>query len=143
MSTDRQPRPREYFDACLARQVAESDMSEALHGWHRTDRAPGQHIIGDFIRAVLAIHTAPEARVFYDGYTDWLRERNPGTSDDEIAAIARSNIGWCYGEGMPTLDMDMWREVCGAAHPVFGTTMPSAEEAFRMGQELGEKGRRP
>jgi hypothetical protein len=51
---------------------------------------------------------------------------------------ARENIGWAVGD----LNREQGRrvmELFECPHPVFGTTYPTAEEAFRLGMESGEK----
>lgn len=74
------------------------------------------HTMGDFVRAVLAIQDAGEARAFYDSYIVWLDARPDRLTT--VEGVARSNIGWCYGEGMTPEHIAMWKQATGAAHPV-------------------------
>jgi hypothetical protein len=79
----------------------------------------GEHTIGEFIRAVFSINNELDAHSFYNGYIEWLNK----LPDDEHFTkieIAQRNIGWCFGEGMSSNKIDMWRKVCNAFHPVFG-----------------------
>jgi hypothetical protein len=90
----------------------------------------GKHNIGDLIDAVLGIHTPSEALSFYNDYVEWIRALrakktvafDPSSTPEDTA---RSNIGWCFGEGMPEQDVVMWSTAVGASHPVFGTAVNS------------------
>lgn len=95
------------------------------------------HTIGDLYNAVLAIHDANDARAFYVDYVAWL-EVQPDLSHS-ADAVAKANIGWLFGEGMPPENIRMWVEVCGASHPIFGTMQPrpTPEQAFKAGLERG------
>jgi hypothetical protein len=94
--------------------------------------------IGEFIRRVLAIKDPDAASAFFNETLAQLRVDYPGTPDPE--AVVRSNIGWCFGEGMTIPCRKMWTAVCGAEHPVFGKMerSPTPEEALRAGMELGK-----
>lgn len=96
----------------------------------------GDFTIGEFISAIFSIEDETDAKALYDGYLDYLRQQADigGTPED----IARSNIGWCFGEGMVPERIKMWVKVCGASHPVFGTTVPSLQEAFSEGVKRGK-----
>ena len=102
---------------------------------------PDTMTIGQLIGAVLAVDTEADARRFFGGYLAWQRTQRqaPGTTPERVVL---SNIGWCFGEGMPDARVAMWRRVCDAAHPVFGTSRPTADEALRAGLELGAALRR-
>ena len=105
----------------------------------------GVHTIGDLVGAILSIHDEEDATHFYRGYRAWmdahwnedgfLASDNTNTPDQ----IVKSNIGWCYGEGMPQADREMWIRVSGASHPVFGQSMPSPTDAFATGQAEGKR----
>lgn len=102
----------------------------------RQELPEGVHTIGEFISAVFSVENAEDAKEFYDGYLEYLHKLPELEGDPE--RIARSNIGWCFGEGMASEKIRMWNEVCGASHPVFGTGIPSAEEALKAGMKIGE-----
>jgi hypothetical protein len=106
-----------------------------------TERAPGTHTIGDFIRAVLAVEDEADARRFFDGYVAWL-EAQPDRALPALD-VARANVGWCFGEGMSPERVAMWHRLTGSAHPMFGTSMPTPEQAFAAGMKAGRKGRKP
>ncbi|KKL19293.1 hypothetical protein LCGC14_2466930, partial [marine sediment metagenome] len=78
-----------------------------------------------------------DAKKFYQGYLGFL-EQFPETKGDK-ERVARSNIGWCFGEGMTPDKIKMWSTVCEASHPVFGTTVPTSEEALEAGIKHGKK----
>lgn len=78
----------------------------------------------DFIREISNVSSPEEAQEFLLAY----REINPH---------ADAKIGWMIGE----VNRDVGRRIIewfGCSHPVFGTTFPTPEEAFRKGFEMGE-----
>ena len=101
--------------------------------------------MGAVVEAVLSIHTAKEARLFFDGYVKDIlnsKERSTERFSDRLGspeAIARSNIGWCFGEAMSDKDRRMWIKTCDAAHPAFGRKMPNPREAFEIGKRMGRR----
>ena len=107
------------------------------NGWHMPDVPRGTHTIGDLIQAVLEIDNEADMALFYQGAVEDTQDQmtqgkwqGQGTAQD----TARSNIGWCYGEGMDPERIAMWRRVTQAEHPVFGANMPSSPaEALRAG----------
>jgi hypothetical protein len=97
--------------------------------------------IGDLCSAVLEIKDRAKAARFYRGYVRWLRKRR----DLEASAenVAKTNIGWVFGEGMSPIHQRMWYEVVGAEHPVFGTTLasnnpPTYTEKLESGMRIGK-----
>ena len=94
--------------------------------------------MGDTVNAILEVSSMEDAKDFFDGYVEDITCRR-GKSQEEAEGTARSNIGFCFGEGMSKKRIAMWIQACGAAHPVFGTVMPSGEQAFKMGQAHGER----
>jgi hypothetical protein len=106
-----------------------------------TERAPGTHTIGDFIRAVLTVEDEADARRFFDGYVAWLESQPERTLP--ALDVARANVGWCFGEGMTPERVAMWHRLTGSAHPVFGTSKPTPEQAFAAGMNAAGKRVRP
>ncbi len=127
---------REFFDSKIQEQIDAARARHSEHGWEFPERREGGHTIGDFVQAVLAITDPDDACLFYEGCVSHLASQPDLTDTPE--AIAKSNIGWCFGEGMGSLYVHMWREVCQATHPIFGPTQPSPEEAFAAGIEAGK-----
>lgn len=137
---------RELIDAEQTRDIARRHE----HGWQGRRELPGgAFTIGDLASAVLAIDDPETARDFYRGYLSYLINLPDAVPDRNVADIAKANIGWCFGEGMTDERRAMWREACGATHPVFGAmvTRPSPEDAsacsvaFAM-TSRGDKGAR-
>ena len=91
----------------------------------------GVFTIGELAGAVLSIASPRVAVKFYEGYLEYLQIR--GKSRGRAEEIARSNIGWCFGEGMAPSRVEMWVETCQAYHPIFGSTIPTAQEAYKTG----------
>jgi len=119
---------RELIDEEIRRDEAEREKN----GLNQLIRQEGGHNIGDFIRAVLKINDEDTARQFYEGEVDYLNNQ-PDLSPIGAEAVARANIGFCFGEGMNPEQIKMWNQVCEASHPWFGTKLPSPEEAFEVG----------
>jgi hypothetical protein len=96
----------------------------------------------DIGAVVFSTKTAKEALAFYEGYVEWITNEKGSKAPATVAKaeqIARSNIGWFFGEGLPAKRIALWTEACGASHPVFGTKVPSPEVAFKKGLEMGKK----
>ena len=96
--------------------------------------------IGEFITAVLRIKDSVAARRFFTEYVEELRKM-PNAPEDPVDT-ARSNIGWCFGEGMDLDTREIWRRECGAYHPAFGEmrTNPTFEEALQLGMRIQKEG---
>lgn len=79
---------------------------------------------GDLIDAVVACQSREEAQEFMRAYR-------------AISPYARENIGYMAGylSREQATRVFEWFEV---SHPVFGTTFPTAEEAFKAGLKMGE-----
>lgn len=129
----------EYFLACIRTQIERDRARYSEHGWKFNVRGPDTFMIGDLVGAIMAVDNADDARRFYAGYLEELQRRDDLTRPAE--EIVRANIGWCFGEGMPSERIAMWVESTGSAHPIFGTmaTPPTPEEALEAGRRLGEK----
>lgn len=129
-----------YFKQCIQEQIDRDRVRCAEHGWSFRERsADAAFSHGDFIRAVLGIDNPEDARRFRDGYLEVMTAN--GVTPERQQELASSNIGWCYGEGMPSERIAMWVEATQASHPVFGTMLvrPTAEEALEAGKRLGEQ----
>lgn len=100
----------------------------------------GKITVGTLMAAIFSIHDAAHAHAFYEGYLEWQRAHHADAGPPED--VCKSNIGWCFGEGMSAEDREMWSAVCDAAHPVFGTRVPTAQEAFAAGVTDGLKARK-
>ena len=99
-----------------------------------------RYTIEDFVCAVLAIDNEDDAAKFYAGHVAHIQrtiDKGEWNSSSTAEEGAKSNIGWCFGEGMSDERRAMWVKVCGASHPVFGTKVPTAGEAFKMGETMG------
>ena len=96
-----------------------------------------KHTIGEFISAVCRIDNEADAKQFAVEYLEWLKLHADGKHKPED--VLRANIGWCFGEGMSQERIEMWRKVCNASHPFFGTTLPSMDQALAIGRGLGTK----
>lgn len=113
-------------------------VTKALeNGWEVLGRKRGSHTIGDFISAVFSVETLDEAKEFYAGYLVYLKPLDRTESEENVA---QSNIGWCFGEGMSDEKIALWKSaIAGIEHPIFGATMPSAEEVYRLAQQAASR----
>lgn len=129
----------EFFNERI-QQAIDVDVERCkAHGWRVVERSEGGHTIGDFYAAVLGIDNADEARRFFDGYVAWMEALPEDQRDPKRTAtdVARINIGWVFGEGMPEERQQMWADAVNATHPVFGAGMPTPEGAFLAGKIAG------
>jgi hypothetical protein len=113
-----------FFETCIKAQ--RNDISELT-----------KFTMGDCVQAIMAIDSINSARSFYEGYVEWLLDNAEFESQSDAERVAKSNIGFCYGEGMSPDRIAMWKEACSAEHLLFGATMPTPEEAFAEGVKRG------
>ncbi len=105
------------------------------------DLAPDKNPV---ITAIKHLKTAREIREFMRGYERYLiRHPNDSTKGREIET-ARSNVGYILGYFDDAVQRKWYRALPEVSHPVFGYGFgrgynPTPEEAFKMGQELGEE----
>ena len=96
----------------------------------------------NFVTEVKAIPCSdrPAARAFYEGHVASLRRSHP---DLDAEKVARSNIGFCFAEGMSVAARQMWRDVCGAEHPGLGPRytddLMSPSEWIEAGKHMAEQ----
>ena len=82
-----------------------------------------------------------EASMWMECIVEHTRLLRPELSYEEALTIEKENVG--YYSGYCAHDVaDRIMELYDCEHPFFGRSHPTAEEAFRMGQELGERLRR-
>ncbi len=105
-------------------------------------------ILGDFYTAVLKIDNEEDARKFFDSYEAFVEASpKPEGLDSKgrpyktrtSREVAAANIGWVFGEGMTPERVAMWAAATPAAHPAFGTTMPTPEKALAIGIAEGQR----
>lgn len=95
-----------------------------------------------FIWAVKAVPANRQAmRRFYNRELAWLRKEHPEIKDP--VGVLRSNIGWCFGEGLPVATRKLWAEETGAEHlmagPEFAQRDFTFEELLRSGMKYAER----
>ena len=137
-----QSKCRQYFEKRLQEEIDRDREESKRNGWKFSERTVMEPQKSDIWKAILRVKTTDVAKRFYTGFIVWLgkmQEREKVKSQMTAEAVAKDNIGWCYGEGMSPDQIRMWVEVCGAHHPVFGTKIPSAEEAYKLGLKYVEK----
>jgi hypothetical protein len=101
---------REFYEKCITEQIRlRPDRGSVVK-----NRTAENHTIGDFGDAVMAIHDAHDAIRFYNGYVEQMVAVY-NHSQKKAEEIARANIGWFFGEGMPKKDIQIWSRVCEAA----------------------------
>jgi len=127
-----------FFEQRISAEIEKDIKYRKKNKFDQVKRPEGMHTIGDFISAVFKINNKADAALFYRGYLEWLsklpkKEKSGKLTDEQVA---KSNIGWCFGEGMDSKMIKMWNKVTGAAHPIFGAMTPTPEEAFKAGMKL-------
>lgn len=110
-------------------------ITKAMENYTNIAVPEGDHTVGALISAVMEIDDEAEAQEFWRGYVDYITIAYPERPSEPVC---RSNIGWCFGEGMSNERKEMWIKVSGASHPVFGQMKPTTEEAFQAGIEAGK-----
>ena len=92
-------------------------IAKAMEQYAHIKVQEGDYTIGAFISAVMEIEDETEAQEFWHGYIGYMTAYYP---ERPAEPVCRSNIGWCFGEGMSSNQRDMWIKVSGASHPIFG-----------------------
>ena len=87
---------------------------------------------------IFKISCKEEAKRFLDAYHQWFVFENPDLNEEECMHICKSNIGYYAGYGSVD-DMKKVFKLFDTAHPVFGTTIPTAKEALEMGKKAGRE----
>lgn len=100
--------------------------------------SPARTHTAAFFDAVLSIQNSEQAVKFFRGCVQFFLRKNPHLGVARIEQIVRSDIGYCFGEGMPPAMRKMWHSTTGAVHPYFGTSDPDPLTAFVLGLKLGE-----
>lgn len=80
--------------------------------------------MGDLMNGIKRCDTREEAQEFMRIY-------------EQENAHARENIGYMAGY-VSVEEADQIYDWFGVSHPIFGTSHPSAEDAFRTGMRIGE-----
>ena len=100
-----------------------------------------RYTIGDFVRAVLAIDNEDDAAEFYAGHVAHIQrtiDKGEWNSSSTAEEGAKSNIGWCFGEGMSDERRAMWVKVCGAsATPCSGQKFLPPRKTSRWARRWG------
>jgi hypothetical protein len=84
------------------------------------------------------------AQLFVQGYAGDIvakrstDEEHGSVTPEEAMQIAKGNIGYCTGYFGPDMGK-FWFPAIKCAHPVFGTSYPSSEEALAVGKKMAEE----
>lgn len=97
-------------------------------------RFPDQITIGDKYRPAMEIEDAEQARAYFEACVEHCMRF--GKTREEAERIERINLGYFAGYYSSDVGQRVLR-LYGAAHPIFGTSRPSAEEALEAGKALG------
>src|SRR5512141_938691 len=89
---------RSFFDECIQRNCN--------GGRKRAESVP----IDAFVKSVKEIHEPADALRFLSGEAHWLRSRRP-RSDQELLAVCKANLSYCFAEKMEKTAILMWQQV--------------------------------
>jgi hypothetical protein len=101
--------------------------------WSRNDLT-----YGDILGPAMLVENEQEAVVYIENYVTYIMLKDLTIDHARAHEIAAQNIGY-YAGYYDTTTMNRVMELFHTKHPIFGTDIPSAEEAFQMGKALGEK----
>jgi hypothetical protein len=103
-------------------------------------RLPDKMTYGESLGPAMQITEQDKANEYYEA----LMERHMRITDDSrkrAEQVIKSNLG--YYAGYYSSDViDRVQRFYNCSHPIFGKTQPTPEQAFKKGQEFGEKLRR-
>ena len=102
------------------------------------DRWPtGKPTWGELLGPAMVAKTQEEADALFADMVGLCIE-SYGQTQEEARTACLNNIGY-YAGYYDDETAGRVRRLFGAAHPIFGTTRPTAEEAFAKGKDLAEK----
>lgn len=100
-----------------------------------SDKIPHEITIGDKYRPAMEITDQAEADAYFERCVEHCMRH--GRTREEAESVERQNLGYFAGYyGRET--MERVNRLYRTAHPVFGTTIPTAEQAFNMGKAFAE-----
>lgn len=94
--------------------------------------------LGELFDIARLITDKKEATQFFDAYVDFIFKDGKGKNTlVQSVEIAHSNLGYFAGYYSDEV-RDHIYEMYGSAHPIFGTTKPTTEEALEAGKKLAK-----
>jgi len=90
---------------------------------------------GETLGPAMEMTDESEARDYYLQLVDHYQELNPDWDRDECERVVKENLGYYAGHYNRETQVRVNR-LFETMHPVFGNKQPTAEEAFRAGQDL-------
>ena len=113
----------ERYEAARTKRLASKDGARLL-----------EFTIGDLMNAIWSVESEGEMRPFFDGYVVYLQGRD---DCDNPEGVARSNIGWMFGEGMAQDRIELWVRTTQSSHPILGTMVRSfsPDELMQQGAD--------
>lgn len=97
------------------------------------DSLPDKMTIGERYRPAMEITDADEAKSYFDQLVE--RTMRLGRSRQEAEELERQNLGYFAGY-YDSATMERVFELYRCAHPIFGTSVPTADEAVKVGMKL-------
>lgn len=95
--------------------------------------------VGVVYRPVLEVKTQEEANQMLSKIIRYLMANNEDDyTEEELKDIALSNIGYVTGYASAETARRV-NNLFKTAHPIFGNTRPTPEEAFKAGINLGQR----
>lgn len=91
---------------------------------------------GELLAPAMQIIDQKEADEYFEALVEYQMRYTP--EKDKAEAMTRSNLGYFAGY-YDTEIMQRVQRLFGAKHPIFGTSIPTPEEAFRKGMELAQE----
>jgi hypothetical protein len=93
--------------------------------------------IGELYTPAMSIKTKEEAKEYLDALIEYTMAMN-GVKLEDAIRIEKSNLGY-YAGYYDNETIKRVQELFDCQHPIFGKVIPTAEEAFNMGRNIGRK----
>lgn len=94
--------------------------------------------MGEAMDAIVSCETEEEAGHVTELLVAACLYHDPELTEEKAREIALENVGYCTGY-YDSETAERVFKLFKTKHPIFGTTRPSAEEAFKAGQDLAAK----
>lgn len=94
------------------------------------------YTIGELYSPAMEITDQKEADEYFKALVEHHTKRY-GQTVQEATSIQKQNLGYFSGY-YDTKTMQRVQKLFSCQHPIFGSIVPTADEAFKMGQEFAE-----
>lgn len=98
---------------------------------------PDEMTIGEAYSPAMEMTDASDALMYREALMERLARFHPEMTPAQIESAIMSNLGY-YAGYYSYETRQRVQALFGAVHPIFGSTQPTPEEAFKAGYDMGK-----